>query len=100
MFDMSEQFDQILPTIFLGLMAVSIFIYAILDGYDLGVGILIPLHNEDYRDKMTASSTAPFWGVNETYPHTIFYLTCKKNQSTKTLHSPIYPNELGVRYDV
>ncbi|NRB80257.1 MAG: cytochrome d ubiquinol oxidase subunit II [Saccharospirillaceae bacterium] len=63
---MSEQFDQMLPTIFLGLMALSIFIYAILDGYDLGVGILMPMHNEDYRDKMIAS-IGPFWDANETW---------------------------------
>ena len=63
---MSEQFDQMLPTIFLGLMALSIFIYAILDGYDLGVGILMPMDNEVYRDKMIAS-IGPFWDANETW---------------------------------
>jgi len=30
---------ELLPMIFLGLMGVSIFMYAILDGYDLGVGL-------------------------------------------------------------
>jgi len=63
---MSEQFNEMLPTIFLGLMALSIFIYAILDGYDLGVGILMPMDNEAYRDKMIAS-IGPFWDANETW---------------------------------
>ncbi|BCE01055.1 cytochrome d ubiquinol oxidase subunit II [Marinicellulosiphila megalodicopiae] len=59
-------FDQYLPTIFLGLMALSIFIYAILDGYDLGVGILMPMDNEPQRDKMIAT-IGPFWDANETW---------------------------------
>ena len=97
---MSEQFNEMLPTIFLGLMALSIFIYAILDGYDLGVGILMPMDNEAYRDKMIASSTDPFWGANETHPHTICSLLHKKIQSAKTLEAQNNPYELGVRYDV
>ena len=35
--------DNNLPAIFAGLMALSVIVYAILDGYDLGVGILLPL---------------------------------------------------------
>ena len=34
-----------LPVIFIGLMGLAFFIYAILDGYDLGVGILLPKEN-------------------------------------------------------
>jgi len=40
-------FDQWLPVIFIGLMGFAVLIYAILDGYDLGVGILLPL-DENY----------------------------------------------------
>ena len=59
-------FEQALPYIFLLLMAVSVLMYAILDGFDLGVGILLPQHNLEYRNKMIAS-IGPFWDANETW---------------------------------
>lgn len=52
--------DANLPVIFAGLMALSIIVYAILDGYDLGVGILLPLNNDHQADQMVAS-IGPFW---------------------------------------
>lgn len=55
-----------LPIIFVSLMGVAILAYAILDGYDLGVGILLPLDNELQRDRMIAS-IGPFWDANETW---------------------------------
>lgn len=57
-----------LPVIFAGLMALAILIYALLDGYDLGVGILLPMKEEDEptRDIMIAS-IGPFWDANETW---------------------------------
>ena len=39
-----------LPSVFIGLMGLSFLIYAILDGYDLGVGVLLPLDNPQQRD--------------------------------------------------
>jgi cytochrome bd ubiquinol oxidase subunit II len=58
--------DTSLPTIFAILMAVAVIAYAILDGYDLGVGILLPLDNEKHSDQMIAS-IGPFWDANETW---------------------------------
>ena len=58
--------DASLPIIFAGLMALSIIVYAILDGYDLGVGILLPLENGQQADQMIAS-IGPFWDANETW---------------------------------
>jgi cytochrome d ubiquinol oxidase subunit II len=58
--------DVNLPVIFAGLMALSIIVYAILDGYDLGVGILLPLNNDHQADQMVAS-IGPFWDANETW---------------------------------
>lgn len=57
-----------LPIIFVGLMGLAIVVYAILDGYDLGVGILLPLDDSDEtkRDTMIAS-IGPFWDANETW---------------------------------
>jgi len=55
-----------LPVIFIGLMGLALFVYAILDGYDLGVGILLPKDSEAQRDIMIAS-IGPFWDANETW---------------------------------
>lgn len=57
-----------LAIIFVGLMGLAIIVYAILDGYDLGVGILLPMNdsNEPERDIMIAS-IGPFWDANETW---------------------------------
>ena len=51
---------------FASIMALAILLYAILDGYDLGVGILLPHKNEKQRDTMIAS-IGPFWDANETW---------------------------------
>ncbi len=56
-----------LPLVFALVMALSILAYVILDGYDLGVGIL--LRKADAlaeRDAMIAS-IGPFWDANETW---------------------------------
>lgn len=55
-----------LPFVFAALMGLSILIYVILDGYDLGVGILMPLAEEAEQDRMI-SSIGPFWDANETW---------------------------------
>jgi cytochrome bd ubiquinol oxidase subunit II len=56
-----------LPLIWLGLITMTIFLYVILDGFDLGVGILFPFApSEKSRDRMM-NSIAPFWDGNETW---------------------------------
>ncbi len=55
-----------LPVVFLGLMGVAMLLYAILDGYDLGIGILMMGESEPNRDRMIAA-IGPFWDANETW---------------------------------
>jgi cytochrome d ubiquinol oxidase subunit II len=55
-----------LPLIFLVLMAFAILAYVILDGFDIGVGILLPLAPRAGQDIMVAS-IGPFWDANETW---------------------------------
>ncbi|MEM8789290.1 MAG: cytochrome d ubiquinol oxidase subunit II [Pseudomonadota bacterium] len=55
-----------LPITFAGLMGFSILVYVVLDGFDLGVGLLAPLAPEPERDRMVAS-IGPFWDANETW---------------------------------
>src|SRR6516162_5513335 len=50
-----------------GVIAVAIMVYVILDGFDLGIGILFGVpENEARRDGMIAT-IAPFWDGNETW---------------------------------
>ncbi len=53
--------------IWAGLMAFAVFAYVVLDGFDLGIGLLFPfLHKQ--QDKANAmNSIAPFWDGNETW---------------------------------
>ena len=44
-----------LPIIYMGIMGLALLIYVMLDGYDLGVGLLLPLAEEDEKDMMIAS---------------------------------------------
>jgi len=55
-----------LPLIFTALMALAMLIYVVLDGYDLGVGILMRAADDDEKDRMVAS-IGPFWDANETW---------------------------------
>ena len=55
-----------LPLIFAVLMGASILAYVVLDGYDLGVGMLMPAATDDEQDVMVAS-IGPFWDANETW---------------------------------
>lgn len=58
--------NESLPVIFAALMAISILAYVIMDGYDLGVGLLLPLANSAQKNTMIAS-IGPFWDANETW---------------------------------
>ncbi|NKX43300.1 cytochrome d ubiquinol oxidase subunit II [Roseibacterium sp. KMU-115] len=55
-----------LPWAFASLMGLSILIYVVLDGFDLGVGILFPLATPAEQDRMIGS-IGPFWDANETW---------------------------------
>jgi len=57
---------QWLPLAFMVILAVAVLAYVILDGYDLGVGMLMSRANAKERDVMI-SSIGPFWDANETW---------------------------------
>ena len=58
--------DYWLPVVFAGLMALAMLIYVVLDGYDLGVGVLLNGGDDNEKDMMIAS-IGPFWDANETW---------------------------------
>ncbi|MDI9408839.1 MAG: cytochrome d ubiquinol oxidase subunit II [Candidatus Pacebacteria bacterium] len=55
-----------LPLIFAFLMGLSMLIYSVLDGYDLGVGVLMRRATDEEKDRMIGS-IGPFWDANETW---------------------------------
>jgi cytochrome d ubiquinol oxidase subunit II len=55
-----------LPVVFAILMGVAILAYVVLDGYDLGVGMLLPAGTPREQNFMV-SSIGPFWDANETW---------------------------------
>lgn len=57
-----------LPVVFVAILGVAVLFYAILDGFDLGVGILLPLHEDfEHERDIMISSIGPFWDANETW---------------------------------
>jgi cytochrome d ubiquinol oxidase subunit II len=62
---MTEYLD--LPLIWAALLAVAVFMYVLLDGFDLGVGILFPFAAHDTDRDVMMSSVAPVWDGNETW---------------------------------
>ncbi len=55
-----------LPLIFMFLMGLATLAYVVLDGYDLGVGMLMPAADDKEQELMVAS-IGPFWDANETW---------------------------------
>jgi cytochrome d ubiquinol oxidase subunit II len=58
--------DFWLPVVFSALMALAMLLYVVLDGYDLGVGVLLNGGDDREKDLMIAS-IGPFWDANETW---------------------------------
>ena len=55
-----------LPLVFALVMSLSMLAYVVLDGYDLGVGVLMRQADDAQKDTMIAS-IGPFWDANETW---------------------------------
>ena len=56
-----------LPLIWAGIIGIAVALYVILDGFDLGVGILFPFSRDEKERDQMISSIAPFWDGNETW---------------------------------
>jgi cytochrome d ubiquinol oxidase subunit II len=63
---MTLDWPILLPLIFAGLMGLAILIYVVLDGFDLGIGILFAFAEETEKDRMI-NAIGPFWDANETW---------------------------------
>jgi cytochrome bd ubiquinol oxidase subunit II len=56
-----------LALFWVGVIALSIFAYAILDGFDLGVGVLFGTTTDEQKRVQMMNAIAPFWDGNETW---------------------------------
>jgi len=56
-----------LPLIWAAIIAFAVLAYVILDGFDLGVGILFPFFPEKHDRDVMMNSVAPVWDGNETW---------------------------------
>jgi cytochrome d ubiquinol oxidase subunit II len=56
-----------LPVIWAALIGTAVAMYVILDGFDLGIGILFPYAKTEGERDLMMNSVAPFWDGNETW---------------------------------
>ena len=56
-----------LAFIWAGLIAFAVLTYVILDGFDLGIGILFPFGKSEQDRDLMMNSVAPVWDGNETW---------------------------------
>jgi cytochrome bd ubiquinol oxidase subunit II len=56
-----------LPVIWAALLGAAVALYVILDGFDLGIGILFPYAGSERERDQMMNSIAPFWDGNETW---------------------------------
>jgi cytochrome d ubiquinol oxidase subunit II len=56
-----------LPFIWAGIIATAVLLYVIMDGFNLGVGILFPFFKKPEQKNILINSIAPVWDGNETW---------------------------------
>lgn len=56
-----------LPLIWAAVIAFAVFMYVLMDGFDLGVGILFPFVRDEADRDIMMNSVAPVWDGNETW---------------------------------
>ncbi|OWT74515.1 MULTISPECIES: cytochrome d ubiquinol oxidase subunit II [unclassified Achromobacter] len=56
-----------LPTVWAIVIALGVLIYVILDGFDLGIGLLYPLFPQERERQLMMNTVAPVWDGNETW---------------------------------
>jgi cytochrome d ubiquinol oxidase subunit II len=59
--------ESYLPVICAAIIGCAVAMYVILDGFDLGIGILFPFAESEHERDQMMNSVAPFWDGNETW---------------------------------
>lgn len=58
---------ELLALAWVGLIAFGVILYVILDGFDLGIGILSPFFKDKNELNLIVSTILPFWDGNQTW---------------------------------
>lgn len=56
-----------LPVLWAAIIGFGVFLYVALDGFDLGIGLVFPLFNEQGDREVMLNTVAPVWDGNETW---------------------------------
>jgi cytochrome d ubiquinol oxidase subunit II len=56
-----------LPVVWAAIIALGVFIYVMLDGFDLGIGLLFPFFDAKGERQVMLNTVAPVWDGNETF---------------------------------
>jgi len=59
--------EFILPIIWALVIGAAVAMYVVLDGFDLGIGILFPFLRKEVERDLAMNTVAPFWDGNETW---------------------------------
>jgi cytochrome d ubiquinol oxidase subunit II len=59
--------DAALTNVWAAIIAFAVFAYVVMDGFDLGIGILFPLFRDEHDRGTLMNSVAPVWDGNETW---------------------------------
>lgn len=62
-----SQVAYALPVLLALVLGFAVAMYVVLDGFDLGIGILFPLFRSEAERDLVMNSVAPFWDGNETW---------------------------------
>ena len=90
-----------LSFIWAGIIAFAVLTYVLLDGFDLGVGILFPFAKNEQDKATMMNSIAPIWDGNETWlvlgggGIICSFPTCLLYHNASTLHAHNF-NAFGV----
>jgi len=59
--------EIVLPIVWAGILGIAVIMYILLDGFDLGVGILFPMTKDVHDRDVMMNTVAPVWDGNETW---------------------------------
>jgi cytochrome d ubiquinol oxidase subunit II len=63
----NTQVADLLPVLLALVLGFAVVMYVVLDGFDLGIGMLFPFYPEEHDRDLVMNSVAPFWDGNETW---------------------------------
>jgi cytochrome d ubiquinol oxidase subunit II len=62
-----SELSYTLPVVWALIIGAAVAMYVVLDGFDLGIGILFPFYKKEAERDLIMNSVAPFWDGNETW---------------------------------